>query len=146
MQAPALVDLRRCSFIMIKILQNCTTCSSIQATHKTSSNTCNVLLSSFLVRSNRTTLQTWVYGIFNHANWPIKRRHSHSLCSNGCLTAFSVINILELNFILFVLVSTITLRFGCWGDVWSLQENLLEEIFWWRKFNCVSFSARRWDF
>ena len=31
---------------------------SIQATHKTSSSTCNVLLSSFLVRSNRTTLQT----------------------------------------------------------------------------------------
>ena len=69
-QAPALVDLRRRSFIMIKFSRAvCTTYTSIQATHKTSSSTCNVLLLSFLVRSNRTTLQTWVYRVFNRANW-----------------------------------------------------------------------------
>ena len=37
----------------------------------------HVLLSSFLLRSNRTTLQAQVYRVFNHANWPIKTRHSH---------------------------------------------------------------------
>ena len=84
MQAPALVDLRRRSFIMIKFSRTvCTTCTGIQATHKTSPSTYNVLLSSFLVRSNRTTLQTWVYRVFNHANWPIKTWHSHSLCSKN---------------------------------------------------------------
>ena len=41
----------------------------------------HVLLSSFLLRSNRTTLQAQVYRVFNHADWPIKRRHSHWLCS-----------------------------------------------------------------
>ena len=40
-----------------------------------------VLLSSFLPRSNRTTLQAQVYRVFNHADWPIKWRHSHWLCS-----------------------------------------------------------------
>ena len=30
MQAPVLVDFRRRSFIVIKILQNCTTCTGIQ--------------------------------------------------------------------------------------------------------------------
>ena len=53
----------------------------MQATHKTSLRTCNVLLSSILLRSNRITLQTPVYRVFNHAIWPIKTRHSHSLCS-----------------------------------------------------------------
>ena len=57
----------------------------MQATHKTSSSTCNVLLSSILLRSNRITLQTPVYRVFNHAIWPIKMRHSHSLCSNTLL-------------------------------------------------------------
>ena len=86
MQATTLVDLRRRGFIMIKFSRTvCTTCSRIQATHKTSSSTCNVLLSSFLVRSNRTTLQTRVYRVFNHANGPIKTRHSHSLCSESFL-------------------------------------------------------------
>ena len=42
----------------------------------------HVLLSSFLLRSNRTTLQAQVYRVFNHADWPITRRHSHWLCSN----------------------------------------------------------------
>ena len=91
-QAPAVVDLGR-SFIMIKyILQNCTTYPNIQATHKTSSSTCNVLLSSFQVRSNRTTLQTWVYRVFNHANWPIKTRHSHSLCSERMIVVISILD------------------------------------------------------
>ena len=40
----------------------------------------HVLLSSFLLHSNRTTLQTLVYLVFNDANWPITR-HSHWLCS-----------------------------------------------------------------
>ena len=55
-------------------------CTGMQATHKTSSRTCNILLSSVLPRSNRITLQTPVYRVFNHAIWPIKTRHSHSLC------------------------------------------------------------------
>ena len=75
MQASALVDLRHRSFI---------TCS-IQGTHKTPPSICNVPLSSFLVRSNRTTLQAWVYRVFNHPNRPIKTRHSHSLCSDKFL-------------------------------------------------------------
>ena len=55
MQAPALVDFRFRSFIMIKFSRTvCTICTRIQATHKTSSSTCNVLLSLFLVRSNGT--------------------------------------------------------------------------------------------
>ena len=54
----------------------------MQAIHKTLSRTCNVLLSSSLLRSNRITLQTPAYRVFNHAIWPIKTRHSHSLCSN----------------------------------------------------------------
>ena len=53
----------------------------MQVTHKTSSRTCNVLLSSILLRPNRITLQTLVCRVFNHAIWPIKTRHSHSLCS-----------------------------------------------------------------
>ena len=53
----------------------------MQATQKTSSGTCNVLPSSFLLCSNRITLQTPIYRVFNHAIWPIKTRHSHSLCS-----------------------------------------------------------------
>ena len=35
--------------------------------------TCNVLLLSFLVRSNGPTLQTPVYQVFNHTNRPSKR-------------------------------------------------------------------------
>ena len=42
----------------------------------------HVLLPSFLLRSNGTTLQAQVCWVFNHANWPIKTRHSHWLCSN----------------------------------------------------------------
>ena len=42
----------------------------------------HALLPSFLLRSNRTTLQAQIYRVFNHANWPIKTRHSHWLCSN----------------------------------------------------------------
>ena len=53
----------------------------MQATHKTSSKTCNALLSSIFLRSNRITLQKPVYRVFDHAIWPIKTRHSHSLCS-----------------------------------------------------------------
>ena len=41
----------------------------------------HVPLSSFLLHSNRTTLQAQVNRVFNHANWPIKTRHSHWLCS-----------------------------------------------------------------
>ena len=40
------------------------------------------------MRSNRTTLQTWVYIVFNHTNWLIKTRHSHSLCSNNISKGF----------------------------------------------------------
>ena len=53
----------------------------MRATHKTSSRTCNILLLSILLRSNRITLQTPVYLVFNHAIWPFRTRHSHSLCS-----------------------------------------------------------------
>ena len=38
----------------------------MQATLKASSSTCNVLLSSFLLCSNRITPQTQVYRVFNH--------------------------------------------------------------------------------
>ena len=61
----------------------------MQATHKTAWSTCNVLLSSFLQRLNRITLQALVYRVFNHADWPIKTRHSHSLCSNTDLYPLS---------------------------------------------------------
>ena len=46
----------------------------------------HVLLSSFLLRSSRTALQAKVYRIFNHANWPIKTRYFHWLCSNTKLS------------------------------------------------------------
>ena len=42
----------------------------------------HVLLLSFLLRSNRTTLQAQVYWVFSHTDWPIKTRHSHWLCCN----------------------------------------------------------------
>ena len=57
--------------------------TGMQATHKTSSSTSNVLLSSFLLRLNRTTLQTRSTKFFNHAIWPIKIKHSHWLYSKG---------------------------------------------------------------
>ena len=53
----------------------------MQATHITLSITCSVLLSLFLLCLNRTTLKAWVYRVFSHANWPIKTRHFHWLCS-----------------------------------------------------------------
>ena len=62
------------------VIQNYNSCSGVQATHKTASSTCNVLLSSFLQRSNGITLQTLVYRVFNYANWPIKNA-TFSLCS-----------------------------------------------------------------
>ena len=61
-------------------------CTGMQATHKTSSRTSNVLLPSILLRTNRITVQTPVHKVFNHAIWPIKTRHSHSLCSTKLLT------------------------------------------------------------
>ena len=43
---------------------NCiNSCTGMQATHKTWSTTCNVLLSSILLSSNRITLQTPVYRV-----------------------------------------------------------------------------------
>ena len=57
----------------------------MQATHKTSSSTCNVLLSSFLLCSNRIILQTPVHRVFDHAIWLMKTWHSHSLYSNTVL-------------------------------------------------------------
>ena len=53
----------------------------MQATRKTSSRTRSVCCRQFLLRSNQNSLQTPVYRDFNHAIWPIKTRHSHSLCS-----------------------------------------------------------------
>ena len=45
---------------------NCiNSCTGMQATHKAWSRTCNVFLSSFLLRSNRITLQTPVYRVLN---------------------------------------------------------------------------------
>ena len=85
MQAPAFVDLRRRSFIMVKFSRTVPHALAYKHSQILSS-TCNVLLLSFLVRSNRTTLQTWVYRVFIHANWPIKTWHSHSLCSEVFLT------------------------------------------------------------
>ena len=89
-QTPALVNLRRRSFIMIKFSRTVPHAIAYKQL-KTLSSTCNVLLSSFLVRSNRTTLQTWVYRVFNHANCLIKTRHSHSLCSIIFWWLFTVI-------------------------------------------------------
>ena len=51
----------------------------------------HILLSSFLLRSNRTTLQAQVYRVFSHANWPIETRHSHWLCSNTWYTLWYTI-------------------------------------------------------
>ena len=86
-QTPARVDLKRHSIIIKQtcrffafhsILHNCIT-SCMQATHKTSSSTCNVVLSSILLHSNRITLQTPGYRVLTHAIWPIKMRHSHEV-------------------------------------------------------------------
>ena len=55
MQAPALVDLRRRSFIMIKILQNCTTCTSIQATQFE-----GIRITSVGLKLNGSQLQHWL--------------------------------------------------------------------------------------
>ena len=69
-------------FAQYSILHNCINwCTGMQATDRTSSRTCSVLMPSILLRSNRITLQTPVYRVFNHAIWPIKTQHSHSLCS-----------------------------------------------------------------
>ena len=57
MQAQALVDLRRRSFVMIKFSRTVHALAYMELT-KLCQLHANVLLSSFLVRSNRTTLQT----------------------------------------------------------------------------------------
>ena len=43
----------------------------------------HVLLSSFSLCWNRTNPEAQVYRVFNHANWPIKMRRSHWLCSKA---------------------------------------------------------------
>ena len=48
----------------------------------------HVLLSSFLQRSTRTTLQAQVCRVFNHANWPVKMRHPIDYVLKGQLTLF----------------------------------------------------------
>ena len=86
MQAPALVDLRRRSFIMIKFSRTVPHALAYKRLTKLLQAHANVLLSSFLVRSYQTTMQTWVCAVFNHANWRIKTRHSHSLYSKPLYT------------------------------------------------------------
>ena len=87
-QATALVDLKRHSYNNQTNVQVLCIIFSSPLLYKlvhwhaiTWPSTCNVLLSSILLRSNRITLQTPVYRVFNHAIWLIKARHSHSLCS-----------------------------------------------------------------
>ena len=90
-RAPGLVDLKRFSYnnqTTVKVL--CIIFNSAQRYKLVYVLACeqlrkhrqgDAMLSSVLLHSNRITLQTPVYRVFNHAIWPIKMRHSHSLCA-----------------------------------------------------------------